>query len=344
MLIHQFQHPPAAARHAGEGFIGQHDRNARLFHQQTIQIAQQAAAAGEHDAAFGHIRGQLRRRLFQRRLDRPHDDAQRLLQRLQDFVAVQREAARHAFGQMAALDLDLAHFLGREGRADLALDALGRGLADQDAVVAAHVVDDGVVELVAADPRRGRVDDAVERHHGDLGGAATHVQHHGTARLVHRNARAHGGSHGFFDEIHAPGAGAGCRFLDRAALDLGRAIGHADQHTGTGTEVGGIVDLADEVLEHLLGGGEIGDHPVLERPDGGDVTGRAPHHGLGRGAHSLDGLAPPVAVVPDGHDGRLVEHDPPAPGIDQRVGGTEVDGQVIGEKPPKPFEFQHGSV
>ena len=87
------------------------------------------------------------------------DDAlQRLLQRLEDLVAVQREAARHALGEIAALDGDLVHVLARIRRADLVLDAFGGGFADQYAVVAAHVVGDRLVEPVAADahatPRR----------------------------------------------------------------------------------------------------------------------------------------------------------------------------------------------
>src|SRR4030095_16423293 len=53
------------------------------------------------------------------------------------------------------------------GGADLDLDLLGGRLADQDAVVAAHVVDDRVVEAIAADAHRRGVHDAVQRDHRD---------------------------------------------------------------------------------------------------------------------------------------------------------------------------------
>jgi hypothetical protein len=46
----------------------------------------------------------------------------------------------------------------------------------------------------------------------------------------------------------------------------------------------------DELLEHLLGDGEVGDHAVLHRADGLDVAGHLAQHGLGFAAHGLDGL------------------------------------------------------
>ena len=242
---------------------------------------------------------------------------------------------------MASLDLDLAHFLGRKRRTDLALDALGSGFADQGAIVAAHVVDDGLIELVATHPNRCGIDDAIQGHHRHLGGAAAHIQHHRTTRLMHRDAGPHGGGDWFLDQVNPTRAGTGSGFLDGAPLDLGRAVGHAHQHTRAGAEIGRVVHLADEVLEHLLGGGEVGNDAFLQRPDGGDVAGGAAHHGLGGGALCLDGLAAAIAVVADGHHGGLIEDDALAAGIDQRVGCPQINGQVVGEKSPKPFEFQH---
>src|SRR5207249_3961057 len=86
------------------------------------QVAQQRAAAREHDATLGDVRAQFRRSLLERLLHRAYDVLQRLLQRLQNLVAIEREAARHAFGEVAALDRELAHLLPGIGRADLDLD------------------------------------------------------------------------------------------------------------------------------------------------------------------------------------------------------------------------------
>src|SRR5207302_4602443 len=85
-------------------------------------------------------------------------------------VAVQREAARHSLGEIAALHRQLTHLLAGVGRADLDLDALGGRLADEDAVVAAHVVHDRLVEAIAADACGVGVHHAIERQYGPLGG------------------------------------------------------------------------------------------------------------------------------------------------------------------------------
>jgi hypothetical protein len=43
----------------------------------------------------------------------------------------------------------------------------------------------------------------------------------------------------------------------------------------------GVVHHLDELLEHLLGDGEVGDHAVLHRADGLDVAGHLAQHLLG---------------------------------------------------------------
>ncbi len=255
-------------------------------------------------------------------------------------LRVQREAARHAFGQVAALDRHLAHLLAGVGRADLDLDALGGRLADQDAVVAAHVIRDRLVEAVAADAHRLGVDDAVQRDHGDLGGAAADVEHHRTARLVDRQARADRGRHRFRDDVDAARARALGRLLDRAALDLGRAEWHADQHARRRAEPAVAVHLADEVLQHALGVGEVGDDAVLHRAHGGDVARRAANHALGFGADRDDRLAAAAGFILDRDHRGLVQHDALAAYIDQRVGGAEIDRDVAGEVSPEALE--HG--
>ena len=196
------------------------------------------------------------------------------------------------------------------GRGDFHLDAFGGGFTDQDAVVAAHVVDDRLVEAVAADTHRGGVDDAVQRHDRDLGGAAADVQHHRTLRLVDRHAGADRGRHGLLDQVNLARAGAERRFADRAALDLGGTAGHADQHARARANELVFVHLANEVLQHFLGVGEIGDHAVLHRPDGGDVARRTAQHFLGIGTDRLDrlGTTRPAILANRDHRG-FVQHD-----------------------------------
>ena len=87
------------------------------------------------------------------------------------------------------------------------------------------------------------------------------------------------------------------------------------------------VGLLDEIVQHLFGDLEVGDHPVLHGLDGHDVARGAAQHLLGFLAHRLH-LA---RVFVDGHDGGLVDHDALARRIYQRVGGSQVDCQVTGK-------------
>src|SRR5438445_5560729 len=328
MLIDQFERTPAAARDAGERVVGDVHVQAGFLGDQLVQIAQQRTAASQHDAALGHIRAQLGRGLFERRTHRGHDAGQRLVQRIENLVGVDLEHARHAFGEIAPGDFDLAHLVLTRSAADFHLDALGGRFADQRAVVAAYVVDDRLVEAVAADAHRLRVDDAVERNHSDFRGAAADVEHHRAARLVHRNARADRRSHRFLDQIYVARAGGLGRFLDRAALDLGRAARHAHQHARARTEHARAMHLLDELLEHLLGHGEVGDDAVLHRPDRDDVARRATEHALGVGADRRDRTrAAGAAILADRHDRGLVQDDALPAHIDKGVGRTEVDRQ-----------------
>jgi hypothetical protein len=138
--------------------------------------------------------------------------------------------------------------------------------------------------------------------------------------------------HRLLDEEHLAGARADGAFLDRAPLDLRGAVGHADDDARARPEPLVVVDLLDEVLEHLLGDREVRDHAVLHRADGRDVARRASEHLLGREPDRLDGLlAAGTAFLADGDHRRLVEDDALAAHVDERVGGAEVDGEVGGK-------------
>jgi hypothetical protein len=85
-----------------------------------------------------------------------------------------------------------------------------------------------------------------------------------------------------------------------------------------------LVDLLDEVAEHLLGHLEVGDDPVLQRPDGRNRAGRPAEHALGLDPHGVDLTGPRV----DRDHARLRQHDPAPTHIDERVRGPEVDRHV----------------
>ena len=92
--------------------------------------------------------------------------------------------------EVAALHVHLLLALERHRRAEPDLDPLGGGLADEEAVVLAHELDDGLVQLVAAGPDRGVAHDAAERDDRDVGGAAADVDDHAADRGLDRQADA----------------------------------------------------------------------------------------------------------------------------------------------------------
>ena len=68
--------------------------------------------------------------------------------------------------------------------------------------------------------------------------------------------------------------------------------------------------LADKVLQHFLGVGEVGDDAVFHRPLGGNVFRRTTQHFLGVGADRLDRLGSAgAAILANGNNRRLVEYN-----------------------------------
>jgi hypothetical protein len=85
--------------------------------------------------------------------------------------------------------------------------------------------------------------------------------------------------------------------------------------------------LRDEVAQHLFCDVEIRDHPVLQRPNGADVAGRAPEHRLRFAPHGDDG----VVGLMNRHDGGFIEDNPLAADEHQRIRRAQVDREVIRE-------------
>ena len=327
---------PGADGDAGERALGEVHGHLRLVPQPLVEALQQRAAAGEHDAAVHDVRGELRRRLVERRLDRVDDLGDRLVERATHLLGGDDDGLRQARQHVAAAHLGL-HLLGEPvAGADLELDLLGRLLADEELVLLLDVGDDRVVHLVAADAQRLRDDDAAERDHRDLGRAAADVDDHVPGRLADRQPGADRGGHRLLDQVGLARAGRERRVLDRALLDPGHARRHADDHARVREAV--LVHLLDEVAQHLLGDVEVGDDAVLQRPDRRDRARRAPEHPLRLDA---DGVDVARALV-DRDDGRLGEHDAAAADVDERVGGAEVDGHVAAAESGEGVEPAHG--
>ena len=165
-------------------------------------------------------------------------------------------------------------------------------------------------------------DDAAEADDGDLGRAAADVDDHVAGRLADGQAGADGGGHRLLDQVRLAGAGAQARLLDGALLDPGHAGGDADDDARMRPAV--LVHLLDEVPQHLLGDVEVGDHAVLQRPDGADRPRRAAEHALGLDPDGVDLTGAGV----DRDHARLAENDPAATHVDERVGRAEIDRHI----------------
>jgi hypothetical protein len=92
---------------------------------------------------------------------------------------------------------------------------------------------------------------------------------------------------------------------------------------------------ADEVGQHPLGGLEVRDDAVAERPDGDQVAWGAPDHVPRLAAHGFD----PVHGRVERHDGRLVQDDATARDEHAGVGRSQINRE-IGSKAERPSE--HG--
>ena len=193
--------------------------------------------------------------------------------------------------------------------------------------MAAHVADDGFVHLVPAGAHRGGVGEAAQAQHRDFGGAAADVDHHRADRLGHRHVGADGSGHGLEDQVNFRCACVRGGIADRALFHRGRARGHADHDFGIAEQVALAVHLADEVLDHLFGDFDVGDHAVTQRADRLDAVRGLAHHHLGVIAHGLHALDPVDRLDRDHR--RFVQHDPLILHIDEGVGGAEVDRHVL---------------
>ncbi len=301
--------------------------HARLVADPLVEAEQQGAAAGEHDAAVHDVAGELGRGLVEGGADGIDDRVERLLERLADLGAGDGDRAGQAGDHVTTAYLGLTLLRERERRAEGHLDLLGGALPQHQGVLLLHPRDDRLVELVAGRADAERRHDAAEGDDRDLGGAAADVDHHVAGGLVDRQPGADRGRHRLLDDVDPAAARLVAGLLDRTLLDRGDAARHADDHARLG-EVATPVHELDEVAQHLLGRVEVGDDAVLERPDRGDAVRRTTDHPLGLVADSEQ----LVRLLVHRDDRRLVHEDAPSAHVDQRVGGTEVDGHVTADE------------
>src|SRR4029079_8679516 len=165
--------------------------------------------------------------------------------------------------------------------------------------------------------------------HGDVGGAAADIYDHRSARFRNRKVGAECGRDRLLDDVDAARAGDEGRVIDGAALARRGAVGNADHNART-AKAPTPLGSADEMLDHFLRGGKVGNDAVTHRLDDFNRIRRAAEHRLRFLANSDDLAA--VFALGNGNDRRLVNNNAPARHIDERIRRAEVDGHVRGDK------------
>ena len=191
---------------------------------------------------------------------------------------------------------------------------------------AAHILHNGLVELVAGDLDGGALHNAAEGDDSDVGGTTADIHHHVAVGLGDVDAGADGGGNRLLDQVHLPGAGLDTSVDHSALLNLGDAGGHADDDPGL--EEGDPGHLMDKLFQHPLRHVIVGDHALPQGADGDNIAGSTAQHGLRLCAH----LQQFAGVLIQRHHGGLVEHDALALHINQNRRGTQIDTNILSHR------------
>src|SRR4051812_26104140 len=333
VFLGRVEDPPRPTHHAGHGVLVEVYRQAGLLLEQQVQPANQRATAGHDDAAVHDVGGELGRRNFQGAPHRIHDLLNRFLYRFTNLARVDAHDLGNAGDEVATLHFHFPLFADRRGGADLNLDLLGCRLADEQVVVLAHELHDGLIELVATRTDRCVGDDPRERDHRDLGRAAANVDHHVPRRCLHGQAHTNRRGHRLGHHVDLFRAGGLRGVAHGALLDFGDAARDADDDFGANAEEMAIDDRLQKEAQHLFGDVEVGDDAVFQRPHREDAVGRAPEHALRFETDAFDFSG----GFFDRDNGGLVQHDAFAANVDERISGTKIYGDFIRRAPGTHF-------
>src|SRR5690606_2679478 len=153
---------------------------------EAIDIADESAASGENETAVDEIGGKFRRAAFERDANEFHDGVDGVGERFADFLRCDVQRLRETGDGIAAFDFEGQFLLQRGSRADADFDFLGGAFSDEQVVGPLHVIDDRVVNFVAADANAFGENDSGKGNDGDFGGAAADIDDHVGGGFVDR--------------------------------------------------------------------------------------------------------------------------------------------------------------
>src|SRR5262249_30175765 len=129
--------------HGIKRVIGHVDGHPRFLAQALVHPAQQRSASGQRDPPVHHVAGQLGGALVERRLDRVHDERERLLDGPADLLRRDHDGLRQPADQIPAADLRVRLVGQGEGRPQRHLDLFGGALAQHERILLLAEGDDG---------------------------------------------------------------------------------------------------------------------------------------------------------------------------------------------------------
>jgi hypothetical protein len=183
-----------------------------------------------------------------------------------------------------------------------------------------------VIHVVASGAGRLAEDDARERDDRDLRRAAADVDDEMPARLLDGEAGADRGRHRLLHEVDRLRPRLHRRLAHGPSLHLRGARAHTDDDARPEEAVAGL-NARDELLQHRLRDLEVRDDAVAQRSHHLDVGRGTAQHRPGLLPDGDDRMPDPV----EGDDGGLGDDDALPTDEQQRVGGAEVDADVVGK-------------
>ena len=167
-------------------------------------------------------------------------------------------------------------------------------------------------------------DGAAQGDDRNVRGTAADVDNHIAAGTGNVDASSNGSRDGLLDDVDFPGACTVSGILNGPLLDFGDTRRHADRNPGLPI---GLLShgLLDEVLDHLLGHGIVGDNALAKGTDSDDISRSPAQHQTGFLTYCLDLVAVPVKSDNRG----FLQDNAPSLDIDEDAGGTQVDSYIV---------------
>ena len=215
-------------------------------------------------------------------MDGGDDDLRHGGEGLRRFLGGEGDLAGQTAGEAAAFHGGaLLAFPGN--LSDGLLDRLRGACPDEQVVVLADILDEGLVELVPGRGQAGRRHHAAQGGDGYVRGPAADVHDHVPLGLPDVDPRAQSGGQGLLHEVDFSGPGLDAGLHHRPLRHLGAAGGDAEEQPGLEEPAG--QGLAQECADHFLCHGAVGNVPLLQGPHGDQLAGGAPQHLAGGLSH-----------------------------------------------------------